>query len=248
MTACRWVRGQNSVRDGVCLWLVGWVTVCRVGLLQRVVDTYHSVPAPGSSSPWIYTTPNCTQVVANPSAIFLSDRDLAPNVSSAVAGAAVNDKRLRLWQPCLAIQLLPSLSAGRLIAPAVLPPACLTARLPAVVLEGTRPMLMEVQALCSPVPHGSGQPPMRMPSGVNRDRLALLLAVLGKHTEMRPYSVDVHMNVTGGARLWVCAVLCCGLLRVAAGSPTRGSCACRQNCLPRAWTCPPRPIPLQAWR
>jgi hypothetical protein len=59
-------------------------------------------------------------------------------------------------------------------------------------------MLMEVQALCSPVPHGSGQPPMRMPSGVNRERLALLLAVLGKHTEMRPYSVDVHLNVTGG--------------------------------------------------
>lgn len=69
---------------------------------------------------------------------------------------------------------------------------------PAVVLEGTRPLLMEVQALCSPVPQSSGQPPMRMPSGVDRQRLALLLAVLGKHTDMRPYSVDVHLNVTGG--------------------------------------------------
>jgi len=39
-----------------------------------------------------------------------------------------------------------------------------------------------------------------MPSGVNRQRLALLLAVLGKHTDMRPYSVDVHLNVTGGER------------------------------------------------
>jgi hypothetical protein len=41
-----------------------------------------------------------------------------------------------------------------------------------------------------------------MPSGVNRQRLALLLAVLGKHTEMRPYSVDVHLNVTGGEAGW----------------------------------------------
>lgn len=95
------------------------------------------------------------QVVANPSALFLSDRDLSPTVSSAVA----------------------------------------------VVLEGTRPLLMEVQALCSPVPPASGQPPMRVPSGVNRQRLALLLAVLGKHTEMKPYSVDVHMNVTGGLEM-----------------------------------------------
>lgn len=95
------------------------------------------------------------QVVPNPSALFLSDRDLAPNVSSAVA----------------------------------------------VVLEGTRPLLMEVQALCSPVPQGSPTPPSRFPSGVNRQRLALLLAVLGKHTEMRPYSVDVHLNVTGGLEM-----------------------------------------------
>ena len=43
-------------------------------------------------------------------------------------------------------------------------------------------------------------PPMRMPSGVNRNRLYLLLAVLGKHTGMKPYAVDVHLNVTGGER------------------------------------------------
>ncbi len=73
-----------------------------------------------------------------------------------------------------------------------------------MVLEGTRPLLMEVQALCSPVPQGSPAPPSRFPSGVNRQRLALLLAVLGKHTEMRPYSVDVHLNVTGGEAGYVC--------------------------------------------
>jgi DNA repair protein RadA/Sms len=58
-------------------------------------------------------------VVPNPSSIFLSDRDLAPNVSSAVA----------------------------------------------VVMEGSRPLLMEVQALCSPVPRDSGQ--VRPPSGTH---------------------------------------------------------------------------------
>lgn len=66
------------------------------------------------------------------------------------------------------------------------------------VMEGTRPLLMEVQALCSPVPRGSQQPPIRAPTGVRKERLWLLLAVLGKHTEIRPYSVDVHINVTGG--------------------------------------------------
>lgn len=59
-------------------------------------------------------------------------------------------------------------------------------------------MLQEVQALCSPVPDRSGQPPARFPSGVDRQRLALLLAVLGKHTDLRPYSFDVYLNVTGG--------------------------------------------------
>ena len=68
-------------------------------------------------------------------------------------------------------------------------------------------MLMEVQALCSPVHSQAGAPPMRMPSGVDRQRLALLLAVLGKHTDLRPYSVDLHLNVTGGGWGWV-GVVC----------------------------------------
>lgn len=67
-----------------------------------------------------------------------------------------------------------------------------------VVMEGSRPLLMEVQALCSTTPPGSGAPPLRSPTGVRKERLWLILAVLGKHTAMRPYSVDVHLNVTGG--------------------------------------------------
>ena len=67
-----------------------------------------------------------------------------------------------------------------------------------VVMEGTRPLVMEVQALCSPVPPGSQSPPLRAPTGVKKERLWLILAVLGKHTSVRPYGVDVHINVTGG--------------------------------------------------
>jgi len=67
-----------------------------------------------------------------------------------------------------------------------------------VVVEGTRPLVMEVQALCSPVPPGSNAPPIRAPTGVKKERLWLILAVLGKHTSIRPYGVDVHINVTGG--------------------------------------------------
>ena len=76
-----------------------------------------------------------------------------------------------------------------------------------VVLEGRRPLRVEVQALCSPAPPGSnGVPPTRMPSGVKRDRLFLLLAVLGKHTDMKPWGVDVHLNVTGGERARGCLI------------------------------------------
>jgi hypothetical protein len=61
-------------------------------------------------------------------------------------------------------------------------------------------MLSEVQALCSPYSGGAeGGGPARMPTGLRRDRLALLLAVLGKHTGVKPHAVDVHVNVLGGA-------------------------------------------------
>lgn len=39
---------------------------------------------------------------------------------------------------------------------------------------------------------------MRVPNGVNRDRLSLILAVLSKHTGVKPFAVNVHTNVVGG--------------------------------------------------
>lgn len=47
-------------------------------------------------------------------------------------------------------------------------------------------------------PQGPGLPPTRVPSGVKRERMQLILAVLSKHTDMKPFMHDIHLNVTGG--------------------------------------------------
>lgn len=64
----------------------------------------------------------------------------------------------------------------------------------ALVLEGSRPMVVEVQALTvsSPLPT-----PRRVSRGINVSKLHLLLAVLQKYTKLRFDSVDVFVNVVG---------------------------------------------------
>ncbi|CAK0785961.1 hypothetical protein CVIRNUC_009174 [Coccomyxa viridis] len=69
-----------------------------------------------------------------------------------------------------------------------------------VMIEGTRPLLLEVQALCSPVHQGQG-PPLRIPNGINRNRMNLIMAVLTKHARLRLHTVDCHTNVVGGLLL-----------------------------------------------
>lgn len=65
-------------------------------------------------------------------------------------------------------------------------------------LEGTRPMLAEVQALLSPSAFGS---PRRMSTGIDPGRLNLLLAVLENKARLRVSDQDVYINVVGGLRL-----------------------------------------------
>ena len=67
-----------------------------------------------------------------------------------------------------------------------------------VALEGTRPLLVEVQALCSDAAFGS---PQRVSTGFDPRRLALLLAVLEKRAGISFARQDVFVNVTGGVRL-----------------------------------------------
>src|SRR3954462_10290249 len=65
-------------------------------------------------------------------------------------------------------------------------------------MEGTRPLLVEVQALVSP---SELVPPRRLTNGIDRNRLALVLAVLARHASVNTGSADVFVNVVGGVRV-----------------------------------------------
>lgn len=68
----------------------------------------------------------------------------------------------------------------------------------ACVLEGTRPLLVEVQALVSPAPFGT---PRRTTSGLDYNRVLLLLAVLEKRAGFQLGTSDVYVNAAGGVRV-----------------------------------------------
>ncbi len=65
-------------------------------------------------------------------------------------------------------------------------------------MEGSRPLLTDVQALVAPTLFGN---PRRMASGVDQGRLALLLAVLEKRVGLRLFDKDVYINIAGGMTL-----------------------------------------------
>ncbi|MFC2008634.1 DNA repair protein RadA [Chloroflexota bacterium] len=66
------------------------------------------------------------------------------------------------------------------------------------VLEGSRPLLVEVQALATPAGFG---PPRRVANGFDVNRLLLITAVLTKRTRLKLSNQDLVINVTGGLRL-----------------------------------------------
>ena len=65
----------------------------------------------------------------------------------------------------------------------------------APVMEGTRPLLVEVQALVSPTGYGN---PVRRASGIDPTRVALVVAVLGRRAGIQLGSHDVYANLAGG--------------------------------------------------
>lgn len=65
-------------------------------------------------------------------------------------------------------------------------------------MEGTRPVLVELQALVSPTNFPS---PRRMATGVDYNRLNLIIAVLEKRVGMNMQSQDAYLNVAGGVKL-----------------------------------------------
>jgi DNA repair protein RadA/Sms len=66
------------------------------------------------------------------------------------------------------------------------------------VMEGTRPIITEIQALCTQTAYPS---PRRMASGYDYNRVSLLLAVLEKRLGMHFSSQDVYINIAGGIRI-----------------------------------------------
>jgi DNA repair protein RadA/Sms len=78
-------------------------------------------------------------------------------------------------------------SAGREVGSAV---AC--------ALEGTRPILLEIQALVAPTDLAM---PRRVATGVDPKRLAMIVAVLGRHARVGLGAADVFVNVAGGVRI-----------------------------------------------
>jgi DNA repair protein RadA/Sms len=65
-------------------------------------------------------------------------------------------------------------------------------------LEGTRPILLEIQALVAPTDLAM---PRRVATGVDPKRLAMIVAVLGRHARVALGTADVFVNVAGGVRI-----------------------------------------------
>lgn len=68
----------------------------------------------------------------------------------------------------------------------------------AITLEGTRPLLVELQALTSPTPFSN---PRRTANGVDSNRLQLISAVLSKRLGLKLWEQDIFVNVIGGLKI-----------------------------------------------
>ena len=82
-------------------------------------------------------------------------------------------------------------------------------------MEGSRGVLAEIQALVAPTGFGN---PRRMSSGVDLNRMILLIAVLEKRVRLNMANFDIYLNVAGGMRidepaadLGICAAIATGL-------------------------------------
>lgn len=67
-----------------------------------------------------------------------------------------------------------------------------------VIWEGSRPLLVEIQALVDESPYGS---PRRVSVGLDSNRIAMLLAVMHRHGGIQAADQDVYVNVVGGIKV-----------------------------------------------
>jgi DNA repair protein RadA/Sms len=91
----------------------------------------------------------------------------------------------------------------------------------ACALEGTRPILLEIQALVAPTDLAM---PRRVATGVDAKRLAMLVAVLTRHARVPLGQADVFVNVAGGVRIdepGADLAVCLAIASAARGAATR---------------------------
>ena len=91
----------------------------------------------------------------------------------------------------------------------------------ACTLEGTRPILLEIQALVSPTDLAM---PRRVATGLDPRRLAMIVAVLSRHAGLALGQADVFVNVAGGVRIeepGADLAVCLAIASAARGAPVR---------------------------
>jgi DNA repair protein RadA/Sms len=96
----------------------------------------------------------------------------------------------------------------------------------ACALEGTRPLLLEIQALVSPTDLAM---PRRVGTGVDPKRLSMIVAVLGRHAGVSLGQADVFVNVAGGVRIdepGADLAVAVAIGSAARGKPVRPGLAC----------------------
>jgi DNA repair protein RadA/Sms len=95
----------------------------------------------------------------------------------------------------------------------------------ACALEGTRPLLLEIQSLVSPTDLAM---PRRVGTGVDPKRLAMIVAVLSRHAGLALGQADVFVNVAGGVRIdepGADLAVALAIASAARGSPVRAGVA-----------------------
>jgi DNA repair protein RadA/Sms len=96
----------------------------------------------------------------------------------------------------------------------------------ACALEGTRPLMLEIQALVSPTDLAM---PRRVGTGVDPKRLSMIVAVLGRHAGVALGQADVFVNVAGGVRIDEPGAdlgVALAIASAARGGPVRQGVAC----------------------
>jgi len=159
-------------RRGVAMFLIGHVTkdgsIAGPKLLEHLVDTVLTFEGDPTASFRIVRATKNRFGPAQEMAVFEMVRDGLREVASPSA---------------LFLRERPSRAAGSVVTP---------------IAEGSRPVLVEVQALVAPPQYG---PARRVVTGVDGNRLAILLAVLERKAEVHVLDRDVFASVAGGARL-----------------------------------------------